>query len=179
MVKRSELARGAPLTAKGNKPLRRTPLAASKPLTTARELAQGQKKPRPPRNTGPSAFTRLVVIGRAGGCCERCGKTVHADGRFVDEYSIHHRKPRGMGGTKDPAANSPSNLVLLCGSATTPDGCHTSVEKFREASVRTGWIVPRTADPAKVPVKFASGRWYLLNDEGTLTETVRPEPLEP
>lgn len=174
MVKRSELARGAPLTAKGNKPLRRTPLAASKPLTTARELAQGQKKPRPPRNTGPSVATRKLVWERAGGCCERCGKTIG-----TGQYSQHHRLPRGMGGTKNPAANSPSNLVLLCGSATTPEGCHTSVEKFREAAVRTGWIVPRTADPAKVPVKFASGRWYLLNDDGTLTETVRPEPLEP
>lgn len=173
-MKRSGLGRRTPLTAKENKLARRTPLATGKPLTTARDLVTGQSKPRPPRNTGPSAVTRLVVIGRAGGRCERCGKVVHTNGRFVGEYSIHHRKPRGMGGTKDPAANSPSNLVLLCGSATTPEGCHTAVEKFRQAALNTGWIVTRTADPARVPLKYSSGRWYLLGDDGTLTETVRP-----
>jgi hypothetical protein len=79
-----------------------------------------------------------------------------------------------MGGTKDPAANSPSNLALLCGSATTPDGCHTAVEKFRQSAMNTGWIVARTADPAQIPVKLAKG-WMLLNHDGTLTPTTRPE----
>lgn len=167
-MKRSGLVRKAALTAKENKLARRTPLVARQPLTTARDMATGTAKPRPPRNTGPTTTTRKLVMSRARNCCERCGRPITGD------YSIHHRKPRGMGGTKDPAANSPSNLVLLCGSATTPDGCHTSVEKFRQAAITTGWIVARTADPARVPVKFSSGRWYLLNDDGTATETVRP-----
>lgn len=167
-MKRSGLGRRTPLTAKENKLVRRTPLATGKPLTTARDLVAGQSKPRPPRNTGPSTATRKVVWSRAHGCCERCGKAISGN------YSIHHRKPRGMGGTKDAAANSPSNLVLLCGSATTPEGCHTAVEKFRQAALNTGWIVTRTADPARVPLKYPSGRWYLLNDDGSMTETVRP-----
>jgi hypothetical protein len=50
------------------------------------------------------------------------------------------------------------------------------VEKFRQSAITTGWIVSRTADPAKVPVRFATGRWYLLNEDGSLTEVVRPEP---
>lgn len=168
-MKRSPLARRAALEAKENKLARRTPLQASQPLTTARDMVKGQPKPRPRRNTGPTTATRKAVMARANGCCERCGK------RITGEYSIHHRKPRGMGGTKDEAVNLPSNLVLLCGSATTPDGCHTSVEKFRQAAINTGWIVARTADPARVPVRFASGLWYLLNADGSLTETVRPE----
>lgn len=168
-MKRSGLVRKATLTAKENKLARRTPLVAKQPLTTARDMARGTPKQRPPRNTGPATSTRKQVMARAGNCCERCGRAITGD------YSIHHRKPRGMGGTKDPAANSPSNLVLLCGSATTPDGCHTSVEKFRQAAITTGWIVTRTADPAKVPIKSPSGRWYLLNGDGTVTETVRPE----
>ena len=84
-----------------------------------------------------------------------------------------------MGGTKDPKTNTPANLVLLCGSATTPGGCHTAVEKHRQAALWTGWIVPRTADPAHVPIKSPAGRWYLLNEDGTRTETVRPEEEPP
>lgn len=151
---------------------RRVPLVARKPLTTAQDMVRGQTKPRPPRNTGPTTETRKIVINRAGNRCERCGKPI------TGPYSIHHRKPRGMGGTKDPQANSPSNLVLLCGSATTPGGCHTGVEKFREAAVATGWIVPRTADPARTPIKLFPHRWYLLNEDGTTTETVRPTEHE-
>jgi 5-methylcytosine-specific restriction enzyme A len=169
-VKRTGMVRKTALEAKENKLTRRTPLVAKQPLTTARDVASGQVKPRPRRNTGPTTDTRKLVLARADNCCERCGR------RITGEYSIHHRKPRGMGGTKDDRLNLPSNLVLLCGSATTPDGCHTSVERFRQAAIVTGWIVARTADPARVPVKFASGRWYLLNTDGTITETVRPEP---
>jgi 5-methylcytosine-specific restriction enzyme A len=167
-VKRTQMVRRATLEAKQSKLARRVPLTATKPLTTAQDLVRGQTKPRPPRNTGPTTGTRKLVMTRADNHCERCGKAI------TGAYSIHHRKPRGMGGTKDPVANSPSNLVLLCGSATTPGGCHTSVEKFRQAAVTTGWIVARTTDPARVPLKYHSGRWYLLNDDGTLTETVRP-----
>lgn len=167
-MKRTGLGRRAPLEAKQNKLARRTPLVAKQPLTTARDVVQGTPKPRPPRNTGPTASTRKLVKTRARNCCERCGRPITGD------YSIHHRKPRGMGGTKNASANLPSNLVLLCGSATTPGGCHTAVEKFRQAAITTGWIVTRTADPAKVPIKFPSGRWYLLNEDGTVTETVRP-----
>ena len=79
-----------------------------------------------------------------------------------------------MGGTTDPAANSPSNLVLLCGSATTPGGCHTAVEKFRDSAVSTGWIVPRPVNPATVPIKRHNG-WFILNADYTMTRTVRPE----
>jgi 5-methylcytosine-specific restriction protein A len=108
---------------------------------------------------------------RAGNRCEHCGKPI------TGEHSIHHRLPRGMGGSKNPALNQPSNLVLLCGSATTPGGCHTHIEKFRRVAIATGWIVPRTADPARAPIKFPTGHWYLLADDGTLIPTLRPEEL--
>lgn len=149
-------------------PERRTPLAATKDLSTAKTIKTGTAKPRTPRNTGPTVGTRKLVMARGDNHCERCGKTI------TGAYSIHHRKPRGMGGTKDPAANSPSNLVLLCGSATTPDGCHTSVERFRQAAITTGFIVTRTADPETVPIKLVTG-WYLLRPDGTKQPTVRPE----
>lgn len=157
--------------------MKRTPLARKTPLvaTVKTVRAVGKKNPRPPRNTGPSAATRKAVIERAAGRCERCGKTITGD------YSIHHRKPRGMGGTKDPVANSPANLILLCGSATSPDGCHTTVERFRRSAMATGFIVARTADPSKVPVKRHDG-WVILNTDATTTTTTErpadgPEPV--
>lgn len=82
-----------------------------------------------------------------------------------------------MGGTRDPKANSMSNLVLLCGSATTPDGCHTNVERFRASAITTGFIVTRTADPELVPIKMIDG-WWLLRPDGTRTATERPKPEE-
>lgn len=150
--------------------MKRTPLTRKTGLvaTTRTVKADGKKNPRPPRDTGPSVATRQLIKERAGGCCERCGKTITGD------HSIHHRKPRGMGGTRDPKANSPANLVLLCGSATTPDGCHTGVERFRESAITTGYIVSRSADPELIPIKMASG-WWFLRPDGTKLPTVRPE----
>ena len=161
-MKRTPLNRKKP-------PERKTPLSASRGLPTAKELKQGVQRPKRPRDTGPTAAVRALVKERAGAACERCGKTI------TGSHSIHHRKPRGMGGTQDPAANSPSNLVLLCGSATTPDGCHTAVERFRQAAINTGFIVTRTADPETVPIKLVSG-WWFLRPDGTKLPTVRPEP---
>lgn len=164
-MKRTPLSRVTQIPP-GNTPLsRRTPLTARAGLTTLKALARGDKPQRPPRNTGPKVATRNLVIERAGGCCERCGQAIGG------QFSIHHRLPRGMGGTSDPAANSPANLVLLCGSATT--GCHASVERFRQAAVTTGWIVPRGTDPAKTPLKTPGG-WVLLAHDGTKTATGRP-----
>jgi 5-methylcytosine-specific restriction protein A len=151
---------------------RKTPLAATKGMSPARELKRGETKPRPPRNTGPTPAVRRTIAERAAGACERCGKTI------TGAYSVHHRKPRGMGGTRDPQANSPSNLVMLCGSATTPDGCHTAVERFRQSAVTTGFIVNRAADPETVPIKLATG-WCFLRPDGTKLPTIRPEtPLD-
>lgn len=118
---------------------------------------------------------------RARSCCERCGKPVV---RQFGVYSIHHRKPRGMGGTRDESVNSPSNLVLLCGSATSPDGCHTGVERFRASAVATGYIVPQAGNPETVPIKIhdferrnASG-WFLLRSDGTKVPTTRLEEAD-
>lgn len=164
-MKRSPLNRGAG-------PVRRTPLKPTEGIQTARALKRGEKRtPTKQRDTGPSADTRRQVMQRANHCCERCGKAVRSD------YSIHHRKPRGMGGTRDPEINSPANLLLLCGSATSPDGCHTAVERFRASAVTTGFVVRQSTDPESVPVKMRDG-WWLLKADGTRTPTTRPE-IEP
>jgi hypothetical protein len=104
------------------------------------------------RQKMPEATVRLVKA-RAQNRCERCGT---ADAL---RWSLHHRKPRGMGGSKDPAMNSPANILLLCGSGTT--GCHGWVESHREEAYETGLLVYRNDDPAETPVTLRHGEVWL------------------
>lgn len=149
-------------------PMRRTPL---------RVVADGERvKGKRSKSTGPRAVVRLVVVSRAGGSCELCGVPV----AMIDDdsqttplaaYSIHHRQPRGMGGTDDPAVNSSANLLLLCGSATTPGGCHAMVESQRAMAVEHGWLVPKPLDPASKPVRLFFGDDVYLTHDGHYKET--------
>jgi len=91
------------------------------------------------RRTGPSAAVRDEVYERAGYRCERCGD---ADGPF----EVHHRRPRGMGGSRREDTNSPANLLLLC------TRCHLWTESNRATALERGYLVPQGQDPATVPV---------------------------
>lgn len=151
--------------------LRRTPLQRKKPMARRAVLVRQQvRKAR--IDTGPSRAQREQVIDRALGCCEICGRIL------FDEYgrptsfprSMHHRQPRGMGGSSRPEVNSPANLLLLCGDATTPGGCHGHVESNRAAAYASGWLVRASADPATVPVLLEGDDWCLLDDAGGRTE---------
>ena len=73
-----------------------------------------------------------------------------------------------MGGTDDPAVNSPANLLLLCGTGTS--GCHGLVETQRALAVEHGWLVPRPTDPASVPVLLFFGDRVYLTPNGTYRE---------
>lgn len=82
--------------------------------------------------------------------------------------SVHHRKPRGMGGTVDIKINSASNLMAVCGSGTT--GCHGWLESHREDAYRKGWLVHRNDDPEKVSVEVRQEMqiaYVYLNDDAT------------
>ena len=67
-----------------------------------------------------------------------------------------------MGGTSDPATNSPANLLSLC------DQCHAWVESERLTALRFGYLVNQGHDPAQVPVlvRPAAIGWVLLTHEG-------------
>ena len=89
---------------------------------------------------------RELVLERDSRQCVGCGKPV-GDSTW---WSMQHRKARGVGG-----GNSPSNLVVLCGSATSP-GCHRLCEdRDREMHARGLWL-RSDEDPAMVPVMIAS-----------------------
>ena len=105
------------------------------------------------------ASTVNAVKARSQGRCERCGKSESL------RWSLHHRKPRGMGGSRDPMINSPANVILLCGSGT--EGCHGWVESNRQECYESGLLVHRNDDPSEIPVTLRYGDVY-LDDVGGL-----------
>lgn len=116
-------------------------------------------------DTGPNQRTRDLVRKRAGDCCELCGLWAVA-------AQVHHRRPRGMGGTSDPATNWPSNLVLFCAM------CHHYVETIERASAyKYGWLVPQGKNPSLWPF-LLWGEWVLLTDSGSYMAAPDPDPAD-
>ena len=121
------------------------------------------------RDTGPTPAQKRLVVDRSGSRCEICNLALFdADLGWLAPHSFHHRQPRGMGGSKSEA-NTPDRLLLLCGHATTPGGCHTLVESQRALAYANGWLVKHPTDPATVPVVLFAGRLFLTHT-GTYQE---------
>lgn len=121
------------------------------------------------RDTGPSSDVVDAVLERAGYSCEACGSAL-GDRRGVD-WSVQHRRPRAMGGTRWSGINLPSNLMILCGSATTPGSCHEFAETRRASAVAAGWLVLSHEDPATVPVMITRDRWKYLTEDGRYADS--------
>lgn len=101
--------------------------------------------------TGPDQRIRQLVMERDAFQCVKCGNPV--SGEPGVGFSLQHRIPRGMGGSRDPRLNLPSNLILLDGSGTT--GCHGEVESNRAAAREGGYLLWRSQNPADEPVTVA------------------------
>jgi len=112
------------------------------------------------RYTGATPLVRMSVVLRGGGKCEICNQPLNSS-QFV---SLHHRKPRKMGGSKDPTLNEASNLMMICGSGTS--GCHGYVESNRELSYANGWLVHSYEEPITKPVLIRSATMLLDNNGG-------------
>ena len=104
------------------------------------------------RHTGPTTATRELVLHRSTYRCERCSDEVWAG------FHIHHRRPRGMGGTSREDTNHPSNLLVVC------PACHTWIEANRLAALELGYLVRQHDNPATVPVVTPWGRVLLTAD---------------
>ena len=129
-----------------------------------------EKTPKPrkraaKRSLGVSKATRVLVLNRARYRCERCGVSLSES----YHYSLHHRTPRGMGGSRDIRLNLASNLVAICGSGTTD--CHGWIESNRSVSEDDGWLVSRYQEVAEVPLQIWGVGWRYLTDEGTYSST--------
>ena len=106
------------------------------------------------RKTGPDKATVDALFTRSEGCCERCGG---------QGEQIHHRRPRGMGGTRREDTNGLAAIVHLCAN------CHAYIESNREWAYGHGWLVRQWADPAYQPVRM-QGSWIRLSETYTLVD---------
>lgn len=71
-----------------------------------------------------------------------------------------------MGGGRLAQIWSPANLVMLCGHATAPGGCHEWAESQRTAAKATGYLLEPSDHPDTVPFLDLDGHWWLLTDDG-------------
>lgn len=100
--------------------------------------------------------TRHLIQARAQHRCELCGTAIRTAGQ------IHHRKARGMGGTKNPESKSASNGLYV------HLKCHAKIEQNRSIAYDNGWLVHNWDSSEDSPVLMWDG-WKLLNSDGTLT----------
>jgi hypothetical protein len=113
-------------------------------------------------------WVREAVYLRCGG---RCEVNVTDDcrargGRFdaVTGRSIHHRRPRRMGGTRAVDIHDPANLLAVCGNGTR--GCHGWIEVNRRAALEQGWLLSSGADPTTRACTVRGGSIVLLRATG-------------
>lgn len=106
-----------------------------------------------------SEETRFTVLARGFYKCERC----YAD-FFENGVSIHHRRPRMMGGSKKPELHQPANLIALCGSGVT--GCHGWVESNRTLAREQGFLIMKVESASDIPFQDKNGKWWKIDDFG-------------
>jgi hypothetical protein len=103
----------------------------------------------------PKEFRRYV--DRDGGCWH-CGET--------ESVAPHHRKNRGMGGSKK--RDNPANIILVCSIL---NGLMESDSKWASTARQWGFKLDSWQDPLKVPVlRVTSGEWFRLTDSYGLEE---------
>lgn len=124
--------------------------------------------PRSSKNELRKVFA--VVDLRDGGRCRRCGREVG------EWFSRQHRIPRGAGGSA--RVDRPSNLITVCGSATSMDGCHNWMEHDHRGDAELlGYLLPKLnlgIDPETEPVFVHEFGWVLLGDLGQITPCAAP-----
>jgi hypothetical protein len=113
-----------------------------------------------------STEVRSIIKDRSGGWCERCSLPLPKGGQ------VHHRRPRGMGGTVDD-----STIAGASNGVWVHPSCHVAVESNREAAYKSGWLVRGALHPVTVPI-FRWGRWVLLDDDGNVIPVELPDEHE-
>lgn len=112
-----------------------------------------------------STFTDDVaaqIIARDLGKCASCGRHVaHLERGTGYGYALHHRRPKGMGGSGEPWINRAANGVLLC------EEHHRAVHADPQGSYAAGFLVRRGIQKAdEVSIVHAVLGLVLLTDEG-------------
>lgn len=110
-----------------------------------------------------SQKVRDLIHHRANGRCEICGMPCIGG-------QIHHRRPRGMGGTTRQESGKASNGLYV------HLKCHSNIESQRNVALRNGWLVPQTGEPADIPVVLYYGT-VVLSDDGSVNQVGQVEEL--
>lgn len=115
--------------------------------------------------------TRWVIIRRDSDdndnpVCQWCGGVVRVE---WGEYSLQHRRARGMGGSKLKDTGQAQNGTLVHGSATT--GCHHYIESHPDEAAERGFRIRQGQNPLTVPLVDANGTKWWLRADGTRTTT--------
>ncbi|WP_326828727.1 hypothetical protein OIE13_22735 [Streptosporangium sp. NBC_01810] len=110
---------------------------------------------------------RQAVLERDGHACAACGRSI-----IGRQYSLQHRRARKRGGSRLSWIDQPQNLVTLCGSATSPGGCHLRMESRASEGQTLGYVISEwpEIDPRFVPVhvvgEFGTSKVWLTADGG-------------
>jgi len=100
----------------------------------------------------PAQFKKYLLRDRY---CPHCG--------IEAPYLVpHHRKNRGMGGSKG-SANDPSNILSVCAEL---NGLMESDSKVAEQAREYGWKLYQHQDPLIVPIyDSVTGFWFRLTSD--------------
>jgi 5-methylcytosine-specific restriction protein A len=120
------------------------------------------------RYTGFPPAVKAMIEARSLGLCEVCA--------MHPAEVIHHRRPRGMGGSRDPVTNSPANALHICNvdhdlieGRSVLNHWGNRVHGSRKESFIKGWLVRPHDDPREVAVELAYG-FRRLDDRGDMHE---------
>lgn len=116
--------------------------------------------------TGFSAQTVMIILERDGYRCAWCGDPVHGERGIA--WSVHHRAPRSMGGTRRSWVNQAANGVLVHGHGSA--GCHGEIERERDMARNMGFLVSSIGNEpsSHVPIRHAVHGLCLLDDDGAV-----------
>lgn len=108
---------------------------------------------------GFSPKVRDLIWVRDHGRCAWCGQPFGEYG-----YELHHRRPRGRGGSRLDWVNLPGNGVFLHST------CHSVIESQRAGAVEDGFLVSMNgrARSCEVEIVHAVHGRCKLNDDGTV-----------
>lgn len=129
-----------------------------KGLPCLRGLPRGCENPMAKPKLKVEDKVRFLVLARADYKCEKCGGGATGYG-----FSVHHRAPRQMGGSRDANLHLPANLIVLCGSGV--DGCHGWIESNRDKARADGYLLFKIQNAEEIPfIDDFTNAWVITND---------------
>jgi 5-methylcytosine-specific restriction protein A len=108
------------------------------------------------RQTGFPPEVKATIRSRAQNLCEICGQ-------HTSDLTAHHRRLKGMGGTRRPESQAVSAGIWVFALD------HHRIHAHPQHSYEMGWLVKQSADPALIAV-LRRERWVLLQDDGSFIE---------